>query len=833
MDRLRALIVDAVFLMCFGSLVLLSSNAFADERVNPIEKTSSSGALLSNETPGMTIVLTAEQIRTRGYRSIYEILRDLPGFTSRGGYSQTTTTVVSMDGELSQNNEKFLLFVDGVLEQDLWRRSVWLGFQYSVHFIKNITVFYGPAAARFGSNAMSGVISIETKKAEDLADGYGEVAITKDIRNNMWAVNMMVGHSYNRRTTPKLAKSLFSWYIRGRFYYSDEQSDKLSERWKLDSPEVKSFVDRAAASYRLDYTRAYKNASTPRTAAQINKAVGDYSERLRDEFLNDRANSGLFANPRYSNQQLAFNGELGVRFDNWFLRFYLWAMGSGPGLRSLPYSYQTTSMWEIRNLTLSLNHLKSELWSSGIGEKARVIHFNLSMVFQRHEIPGTARRVEFSPKLRVFRDSDASCKDPTGQNDVDCTWKEYAWTPTYYYMISSSFRVQPKLDFRLMEGILDFSVGLNAGVAYLQGAYVTSNRPQPELHVENKGNSRLGEQLEHTFLTGFLQGQLKFTENLLMSVGLRSDWEYVQGQLEVVPNCQRALFPCYRFSSPLIGRASFIAKSENRFQIRLSYGYAFLSPSNWQLFNTTISETLNARQFLPQDKHSVELNAYTNVSDKFYFTVSAFHHWVNNLDSILVLKFRQNETRHVNIGNQRTIGGRFYSFWKVIPHLNIITNVTVLYPRLDVFIPKGQKDKEPDKGPIHLTDIPFLQANVAADWRSSEDPEASQFFGSLRLNFVSSRTNTIFNQSENGYIQAEPGTTVGAYFIIHLSAGYVWIPPESLPVMKRLAFTVAVENVLNSEYNDLGFRTGRADNDYNPNPPNPGINAFFKMAIGF
>ncbi|MCB9642443.1 MAG: TonB-dependent receptor [Myxococcales bacterium] len=821
MDRsLRSLCICFVL----GCLFLFSSLAYADERVNPIEGTIDTGSaypLLTNEIPGMVIVLTYQQLQARGYRSLFEVLRDLPGFSTRGGFGQGWVNV-TMDGEQSQNNEKFMLFIDGVLEQDLWRRSIWLSYQYSMYFIKNITVFYGPAATRFGANAVSGVIFIDTKKAEDLAEGYGDVSLTKDIRNNMWALDLMLGHSYNKRSNKNLAKNLFSWYARGRFYFSDARDQNYDQRWLTDNIDVRNYLDQRASVYRQDYQRAFPSSDQ----SKIDQEVASYRKRLDTAFRDDPANSGLYANPVYSDRNQTFVGEAGLRFDNWFLRFFLWSMNAGEGLRYPSYLQQSETTWSVRNLAISLHHLKSELWSSGVGEKAQVIYLNLNLVYRRHEIPNNANRVFFEGQQRVFVNPEKPCTDPTGNNQIPCTWTEYSWRPRYYYVVSQSFQAQPKLDFQLLNSRLRMSVGVDTALEHIQGAYVVSDRPDPDRFAAAVPTSTgAGNHFEHIRFSAFLQGDVTFTPWLSASVGLRSEWDWVRGDLDVVPNCYRPLSPCYRFSSPLVGRASLIGKFGENIQARLSYGYAFLSPSNWQLYGSNVSRALDARDLLPQDKHSVELNVYAGLFSKLYFTASIFHHWLNNVDALIVVPFRQNEVRNINIGNQMTLGGRLYTVLKLFPWMDISVALSVLFPRLDV-----QGLRNGSENPIWLQDVPLLQGSLIFDFRTHAY-DLSHFFGSIRINAQTGRQNTGFDQAENGEITVQRGPQIDPYFVIHLSAGYLWRPPDSWPI-KKISVSASAENILNWNYNDIGFRSAREPN-FNPIVPMPGINGFFNLSVGF
>jgi hypothetical protein len=850
---------------------LIPSWTSAYDRINPIEEPIEPGSdypLLTNETPGMVIVLTYQQIRARGYRSLYEILRDLPGFSTRGGFGQNFVKM-NMDGDVSQNNETFLLYVDGVREQDLWRHSTWLAFQYPVYFIKNITIFYGPAATRFGANAVSGVVFIDTKKAEDLADGYGEISLTKDVRNNMWALDFMTGHSYSKRSHPKLAKSLFSWYVRGRFYFSDERNSDYDKLWNpsfwnnppsdfryaYNLSQSQRYFDSVVEQFRNDYYRAYKKAFDNPNDPAINNAVDIYRNRLLRSFIEDPANSGQFAlndpNKRaiYRNQNISFSAETGLRFDNWFLRFFLWSTGTGEGLNYLPHYAQTNAQSWVRNLSISLHHLKSELWSSGVGEKAQVIYFNLSIVYQRHEVPGDSHVIRFLPETRTFREEITDsmgirqkpyCTDiENGQNEVDCTWRDYAWRPTYTYLISNSFRAEPKLDFRLLNGHLNLSVGFNTGFAFIQGPPATSNRPDPETYAQINIEQGAGNQFEHIYLTGFFQSEINLASWLIANLGVRSDWELVRGDLGIIPNCDRSLMPCYRYSAPLIGRASLITKLlDNKFQARLSYGYAFLSPSNWELFGnasgdtiftsprSTLDRTLDARSLLPQDKHSVELNVYANIASRVFFTLSFFHHWFNNVASLVILSDRPQETRNINIGHQYTLGTRLYSMIRVASWMQINANLAILLPRIHVF-----NLEDPKQNPLRLLDIPMLQANLILDFRSAPQ-DVSHFFGSIRTNLVTGRQATIFQQLQNGQLRLAPDLpSTNFYAILHLSAGFLWRTPENWP-FQSLSISASIENVLSLFYNDLGIRTA-LEPVYTSLIPQPGINAFFNLALSF
>jgi outer membrane receptor for ferrienterochelin and colicin len=108
-------------------------------------------------------VITAGQIKDRGYFTLEEALSDLPGFQFRNilGFN----SYVFMRGIPNQNN-LVLLMVDGVQINELNSGGFYAGGQFILPDVEQIEVVYGPASALYGTNAVSGIINIITNKPE-------------------------------------------------------------------------------------------------------------------------------------------------------------------------------------------------------------------------------------------------------------------------------------------------------------------------------------------------------------------------------------------------------------------------------------------------------------------------------------------------------------------------------------------------------------------------------------------------------------------------------------------------------------------------------------------
>lgn len=122
------------------------------------------------DAPATITVITKEEINSRGYSSLSEILADVPGVDVRGSNSRNGIGNIQIRGMDSQYT---LVMVDGVA-QDATRDMGPNGF-YSAQSafvpplasIERIEVIKGPMSTLYGSDALGGVVNIITKKVAD------------------------------------------------------------------------------------------------------------------------------------------------------------------------------------------------------------------------------------------------------------------------------------------------------------------------------------------------------------------------------------------------------------------------------------------------------------------------------------------------------------------------------------------------------------------------------------------------------------------------------------------------------------------------------------------
>ncbi len=137
-----------------------------EQRWNDITITTASRTEESTEKAlAMTRVITAEQIKWRGYQTLLEVLEDLPDFKISNQSEDVYFNNITLRGVVGQ--EKFVVLLDGIRISSPTNEKLPLLYNYPVHLAQQIEVVYGPASALYGADALAGVINIITKKPKE------------------------------------------------------------------------------------------------------------------------------------------------------------------------------------------------------------------------------------------------------------------------------------------------------------------------------------------------------------------------------------------------------------------------------------------------------------------------------------------------------------------------------------------------------------------------------------------------------------------------------------------------------------------------------------------
>lgn len=141
-------------------------------------KVSAAAKLSQNqsEAPGVTSVISQEKIQHYGWFSANQVLYRLPGFSPSQDYDRRT---VSARGVFEGwNNNHLLLLIDGVQFNDNLYGTAYTSEVTPLILANSLEVVRGPASALYGTNAVNGLVSINTLSPDDLqGNGMAQIRI--------------------------------------------------------------------------------------------------------------------------------------------------------------------------------------------------------------------------------------------------------------------------------------------------------------------------------------------------------------------------------------------------------------------------------------------------------------------------------------------------------------------------------------------------------------------------------------------------------------------------------------------------------------------------------
>jgi outer membrane receptor for ferrienterochelin and colicins len=254
--------------------------------------------------PANVFVISGEELKDRGYRSLADLWKDLPGTTSFNFEPSEEPTLI-IRGHIKNNRMKIML--NGMeLNHKTGTHSYWGSYRWPIEAIKYVEFVLGPYASLYGRNSFSGVLNIVLKDAvdiggTDLSYAYGTTYRTHQLQ-------LVQG------------KQGENWGFLNSLYVNDSHGRELGKNY----PEVYSFESRNARSQ--DLGSGSLSATAPnvwkmphRTYDLYSKVSHKKSNLTADISLNkvDMPNIGLdhepfiyFSSKDTNNEEMALNARL-------------------------------------------------------------------------------------------------------------------------------------------------------------------------------------------------------------------------------------------------------------------------------------------------------------------------------------------------------------------------------------------------------------------------------------------------------------------------------------------------------------------------------------------
>lgn len=120
-----------------------------------------------SEAPGFVTVISKKEIENSGARTILDILRLVPGFSST--INQFGLNEIEFRGFRSTNSSNIIFLMNGLsINNNVFGGATRIFDDMSVNNIKRVEILRGPGSAVYGSNAMLCVVNIITFQATEI-----------------------------------------------------------------------------------------------------------------------------------------------------------------------------------------------------------------------------------------------------------------------------------------------------------------------------------------------------------------------------------------------------------------------------------------------------------------------------------------------------------------------------------------------------------------------------------------------------------------------------------------------------------------------------------------
>jgi len=189
-------VASATDLVAYNS----NSNDLTLEQLGEVQFYSASRRLTSIDlAPSIVSVVTSEEIKRRGYKTLYEVLGDVPGFQN---LTVAAWGLLSNRGLVEDNNASYLFLVDGHSMVNITTVGLYEEYRFPLLAkVKRVEIVRGPGSTLWGSDASMAVINIITKDGNDVDDGKkdsGKIELAYDYESSLKrnVVDLTYGKSF-------------------------------------------------------------------------------------------------------------------------------------------------------------------------------------------------------------------------------------------------------------------------------------------------------------------------------------------------------------------------------------------------------------------------------------------------------------------------------------------------------------------------------------------------------------------------------------------------------------------------------------------------------------
>lgn len=735
------------------------------------------------EAPATVMLVTEEEIKQRGYMDLEELLHDLPGFDISRSNGITYSHIYQRGYRVATNN-RILLVIDGIEENDLWGNILYLSRQYPLSNIKSIEVVYGPVSTVYGPNGFLGVISINTKKPDEFLPKSDNISVNIEAGNGQWNTRYIDG-----TIAVNYPKQDIDLSITYRHFNSDganfENIDEWHDYqpWSLDdSYELDNSVNTIRDLYRDKLTitdsdsiqtflSKYQSNNDYFIDTLINgtQAIVPTEKGIRQALLEDNAATSGQDTISVRDYTMTDMISMRFRFKNVYAGFHRWTKREGLGLWFSDYQHSSDERWSPK-VTAAFVKYEQQLNKN----------FFISS-FARYKLHSFDDNNNYLKQLSGFRNGKLLLGDL-----IDGKLPDYS--STYYSTHSNQIRLENRLYYTL-NLYQTLMVGIENRLSSIQDNYYTSPTPNPEAHPDNDVSHYFSNDMG--IYAQYSQKMKQFSKklkDLSFTTGIRWDFNEVHGETRIKP------LPTFR------GVVIFTPKD---YVFKFLYSSAFKTPTNQDFYSTVEGvRDIVPFELVPESVHSFEisgrrfLDKYKTTSVQFTAFHSRYSHAIETatfngvFNDISNPKYLTSRGERIIEGAEGTIDYRYQI--NKDHKFKLYGNYSFIYPR--------SIDSATQKVEL-IGDMSRHKFNTGINYNYKRLVNVN-----LRMNFRSKSINgTIIDDSDTLFttvdnIYANNNETFGATAILHGAITY--------NISKYgISIQAVANNLLNTKYFSPGIRS--------------------------
>lgn len=231
------------------------------------------------DTPASITIVTAEEIKRYGYRTLADVLRNVPGFYISSDRNANSVGVRGF-GPPGDYNSRILLLVDGHRVNDPVSGGAGVGgdFPVDIDLIDRVEVIRGPNSSVYIASALLGVVNVVTLRGRDA----GGLTVSGEIASfNTYKSRLTYGRQFKSGLEVLLSGTYYFSHGPGELYFEEFDSPATHNGIAANADGARFYQQFAKISYRgFTLQAAYGSSEQTDPTASYGTIFNDPEERI-------------------------------------------------------------------------------------------------------------------------------------------------------------------------------------------------------------------------------------------------------------------------------------------------------------------------------------------------------------------------------------------------------------------------------------------------------------------------------------------------------------------------------------------------------------------------